>query len=189
MTNFAGVFYDRAGGNANVPLNNYTDYSNPVPADPATPPNDGDIRTVAVSVRTSFAVDNIELNFLRLPMSCGCGAPVCNSGCGGYGDGGLGGYGGCGGCGGCEQACCCSPFTMTGLCGVRFLRIDDDFRFGDCFRLYDSVNGNADGTHHLRSQRRQLADRLPVGRQHELLRRLPLELLLRLRRSASSTTT
>ena len=143
MKNFAGVLYDRTGGNTYAPLNNYTNYSDPVPAVPNTPPVDGDIRTVSVSVRTSFALDNIELNFLRLPMMCGCSAPACNSGCG-YGD--CGGYGGCNSGCGCEQPCCGSAFTMTGLCGIRFLRIDDDFRFGDSYRFYDSVNGNTDAT-------------------------------------------
>jgi hypothetical protein len=58
-------------------------------------------------------MQNLELNFLRLPI-CGCGA--CGIDCGG-------------GCGyGCDPCACFQPsFGITGLCGVRYVRFDDDF--------------------------------------------------------------
>jgi hypothetical protein len=132
MKNFAGERYDRAGGGM-VPVNNYFNYGIPVPSAPTMPATDGDIRIRTVSERTSFTAQNIELNFLRLPMTCGC-APVCNSGCGGC-DGGCG----------CEQASCGSAFSITGLCGIRFLRIDDDFRFADQFYVQTAGAPGPDG--------------------------------------------
>ena len=125
MKNFVGQGYDRTGGNTFTPVNNYFDYGIPVPSQPAAPPNDGEVRVVSVFERTSFTCQNIELNFLRLPMMCGGCAPTCDAGCGGYG----------GGCA-CAQPSCGSAFSVTGLCGVRFFRIDDDFRFGDTFNIY-----------------------------------------------------
>jgi hypothetical protein len=139
MKNFAGEQYDRAGGGM-MPVNNYLNYGIPVPAAPAYPtPNDGDVRIRTVSERTSFSAQNIELNFLRLPMVCGGCAPTCDTGCGGCGDCGVGG-----GCG-CAQPSCGSAFTITGLCGIRFFRIDDDFRFADTFYVQTTGAPGADG--------------------------------------------
>jgi hypothetical protein len=133
MKNFAGELYDRSGGGM-MPVNNYFNYGIPVPAAPAYPtPNDGDVRIRTVSERTSFSAQNIELNFLRLPMVCGGCASSCDAGCGG-----------CNGCG-CSQPSCGSAFTVTGLCGVRFFRIDDDFRFADQFYVQTSGAPGADG--------------------------------------------
>ena len=70
MKNFAGQLYDRAGGTNYVPVNNYFDYGIPVQANPTG--TDG-VRVRTVFERTSFAAQNIELNFLRLPMLC-CGS-------------------------------------------------------------------------------------------------------------------
>jgi hypothetical protein len=134
MKNFVGEGYDRAGGNNYVPVNNYFNYGIPVPSQPAMPANPGDVRVVSVSERTSFACQDVELNFLRLPMTCGC-APVCNTGCGAC-DGGYGG---------CAQPSCGSAFSVTGLCGVRFFRIDDDFRFADSFYVQGGGGPGADG--------------------------------------------
>jgi hypothetical protein len=137
MKNFAGELYNRAGGGY-VPVNNYFNYGIPVPSQPTMPATDGDVRVRTVSERTSFAAQNIELNFLRLPMlSCGCCAPSCDSGCGGYG----------GVCdGGCSQPCCGPAFTMTGMCGMRFFRIDDDFRFADQFYVQTAGAAGPDGS-------------------------------------------
>jgi hypothetical protein len=76
--------------------------------DPAAP-GATDVRILAQRVRSSFRAQNVELNFLRLPL---CGTDAC------------GGYG----AGDCEPACG-SPFSMTTLCGVRYLRVDDDFEY------------------------------------------------------------
>src|SRR5262249_48110603 len=143
MKNFAGEQYDRTNGGTMVPVNNYLNYGIPIQA-PNNPIQDGDVRVRTVSEQTSFTCQNIELNFLRLPLlCCGCSAPSCDSGCGGYG---LGDYG-CGGCG--QSGCCqptCSAFTLTGLCGVRFFRIDDDFNFGDTFYVQTAGSPGADDT-------------------------------------------
>jgi hypothetical protein len=129
MKNFAGERYDRAGGGM-MPVNNYFNYGIPVPSQPTMPATDGDVRIRTVSERTSFTAQNIELNFLRLPMMCGGCAPSCDSGCGG---------------GGCAQPSYGSAFTVTGMCGVRFFRIDDDFRFADQFYVQTAGAPGADG--------------------------------------------
>jgi hypothetical protein len=138
MKNFAGQLYDRAGGTNYTPVNNYFNYGIPVQANPSG--TDG-VRVRTVFERTSFAAQNIELNFLRLPMlSCGCSAPSCDSGCGG-----CGGYGGA--CdGGCSQSCCAPAFTLTGMCGMRFFRIDDDFRFSDQYYVETAGLAGPDGS-------------------------------------------
>jgi hypothetical protein len=61
----------------------------------------GTERVLAQRVRTNFWAQNFELNFMRLPLYTG-------------------------GCG-CDS--CAPAFTLTGLCGVRYFRMDDDFEF------------------------------------------------------------
>jgi hypothetical protein len=68
---------------------------------------------LAQRVRTNFWAQNFELNILRLPLYSG-------------------------GCG-----CDCAPaFSMTGLCGVRYFRTDDDLEFGT---EWDTGGGTFDG--------------------------------------------
>lgn len=102
--NYAGLSYDldgAAGGTyANRPLNEYMDYGMPV-EDPATYADD--IRVLAVRVRSTFSAQNLELNFIRFPMSCG------------------------------SNPCCPSRFSMNGLCGVRYLKLDEDLNYGTFF--------------------------------------------------------
>jgi hypothetical protein len=126
MKNFAGLEYNRDGGGVNYrPVNHYYDYQIPVRT-PGTPWDNGDaddIRVLAQRVRTNFKAQNLELNFLRLPM-------VCGSSCG-YGSGGYDECGG--GYGNCEPVACGSPFSVTALCGVRYIRIDDDVEYSTKF--------------------------------------------------------
>jgi hypothetical protein len=57
---------------------------------------------LAQRVRTNFSCQNLELNMLRLPLLTGC----------------------------CSYDSCAPAFTLTGLCGVRYFRFDDDLEFG-----------------------------------------------------------
>ena len=53
----------------------------------------------------NFSAQNMELNVLRLPLCCGGLTPAA--------------------------AIAFAPaFNLVGLCGVRYLRVDDDFEFG-----------------------------------------------------------
>jgi hypothetical protein len=108
MKNFAGLEYNGRD------VNDWYDYQVPV-TDPGAV-GATDIRLLAQRVRSNFRAQNLELNFLRLPMF---GGATCGSGSA------------AGDCGEseCEPACG-NPFTMTTLCGVRYLRVDDDFEYG-----------------------------------------------------------
>lgn len=108
MKNFAGLSY-----NGRL-VNELYDYQMPV-----DPVNDTDVRILAQRVRSSFRAQNAELNFLRLPL---CGMDVCGMG---YGGDDCHGYG----------ATDCAPhygssFSMATLCGLRYMRFDDDFEYG-----------------------------------------------------------
>ena len=143
MKNFAGITYDYDGAGVAyqaMPVNSYYDYQ--VPVQMPTAPAANDVRVRYQTIRSNFQAQNLELNFLKLPLICtsSC-APACG-GCGGC-DSGCGGYGACGGCGGCDS---CGPaFSLTGLCGARYFKIDDDFFYVDGFQIYDGANWN-DGT-------------------------------------------
>ncbi|MBA4104204.1 MAG: hypothetical protein C0485_00470 [Pirellula sp.] len=114
------------GGNGYLPLNNHWNYGPPTGA--------GTYAITEARVQSSFSARNIEVNFLRLNL-CGC-APTCGP-CGGC-DGGMGGIGGgMGGLGGgCDAGGCntgyCAPnrYNITGVCGVRYLELDDYFMYG-----------------------------------------------------------
>jgi hypothetical protein len=95
MVNYAGLEYDD-GTNGTQSVNTYYNYQLPI-----TGTGDfGGQNVLAQRVRTNFWAQNLELNFLRLPLYTG----------------------------GCDP---CGPtFAMTGLCGVRWFRVDDDFEFG-----------------------------------------------------------
>ena len=77
------------------PVNDFYNYQIPI-----TGP--GTETVLAQRVRTNFSAQNLELNFLRLPLLTG----------------------------GCGYDCCAPAFTLTGLCGVRYFRFDDDLEFG-----------------------------------------------------------
>jgi hypothetical protein len=112
MKSFAGLEYNGR------PVNDYYDYQMPVtdPSDPGAT----DVRVLAQRIRSNFRAQNLELNFLRLPL------------CGTAGD--------CGGCGvdNCAPACG-SPFSVTALCGVRYLRLDDDFEYATMWAIDDGL--------------------------------------------------
>lgn len=61
-----------------------------------------DVRVLAVRARSYFSMQNLELNFIRFPVA-GCG----------------------------YDPCCPPRFTVNGLAGVRFLKIDDNFDYAD----------------------------------------------------------
>jgi len=80
----------------------------------------GTERVVAQRVRTNFWSQNLELNIFRLPLYTG-------------------------GCG-CD---CASPFSLTGLCGVRYFRFGDDLEFATEWRDTGSFDGWGNGTNEL----------------------------------------
>ncbi len=108
MKNFYGLAYN------GMPVNNYYGY-------PITANGQAGYPTVEWQrVRTDFKVQNLELNIIRFPLTCGS---TCSSG-------GCGGYDACGcnSCG-CNDSCGLG-FSMYGSCGVRYFHIDDDFLYG-----------------------------------------------------------
>ncbi|MCA9237008.1 MAG: hypothetical protein KDA44_16155 [Planctomycetales bacterium] len=117
-------------GSGYRPLRDYMDYA--PPAEDHT--TGGDIWVRNVRVRSSFEVQNVELNLLRLPLYGGgvatCGAAA--AGCGGCDSmcstcdpcAGAACGGGCGGCG------CGSRFSCVTLCGFRYLQLDESFMYG-----------------------------------------------------------
>ncbi|MEM9186790.1 MAG: BBP7 family outer membrane beta-barrel protein, partial [Planctomycetota bacterium] len=143
--NYAGLEYDRDGAGGGTyayrPLNDYYDYQAPIDST-----STNDLRVLAVRVRQTFQVQNIELNFWRFgsPATPGLGGGAgCGSGVGGgVGSGvlrnAIAGASGCGpacgsaGCG-CEP-CGCAPaspprrFFINGLAGVRYMKLDETFR-------------------------------------------------------------
>lgn len=85
----------------------------------------GDQRILAERVRTNFSAQSFELNIFRLPIYCN--GPAC----------GCGDSYGC-----CDGARPCGPsFTMTGLCGFRYMRLDDDFQYGLDWGVSDGAGG------------------------------------------------
>ena len=135
MKNFAGLEYDRDGAGATWayrPLNDYFDYQVPV-----NNPAPDDIRVVGLRVRQQFEIQNLELSFWKF------GTPTCSTGC-------LGGGAACGvGAGSGGAACGCDPcaqpcrpprrFFINGLCGVRYMRIDEDLFHDLQFALVDGT--------------------------------------------------
>lgn len=105
--NYAGLEYDRDGTGGGTwayrPVNDYYDYNMPI-EDPAVDTND--VRVLGVRVRNSFQAQNLELNFLRLPVY------------------------------GCEP---CSPIVVSTVCGVRFLRFDEEFQNAAMFTTVDGA--------------------------------------------------
>ncbi len=130
MVNYAGLEYDRDGAGTTYayrPMNDYTDYQNPINP-PATP---NDIRVLGIRVRESFTAQNLELNLWRFGNAGGlsstspCGGGACNS---------------CSPCGG-YSACdpCAKPqrLFVNGLLGVRYFRVDNDLAIA-----YDRTDAN-----------------------------------------------
>jgi hypothetical protein len=76
---------------------------------------------LAQRVRTNFSCQNLELNILRLPLYMGgCGCDTCGQ-----------------------------DFTLTGLCGVRYFRVDDDLEFGTEWDVGQPFDGWRNGTNEL----------------------------------------
>jgi hypothetical protein len=118
MMPMRGLWYDPGAGN--MPVNEFWDYAPPVEA--------GSIIVTMTKARSSFEVQNFELNLLRLGV-CGnaCGGPaMCNVGCD---------TGSCdsGSCDTCATGYACAPasrFSCTGVCGFRYLDFDESFMYG-----------------------------------------------------------
>jgi hypothetical protein len=125
MMPMRGLLYDPGSGD--MPVNEFWDYGTPVET--------GNVVVTMAKARSSFEVQNLEINLLRLSL-CGnaCAAPaVCNVG----GEGGS-----CDACasGSCETGSCGtggyglgglgSRFSCTGVCGVRYMEFDESFMYG-----------------------------------------------------------
>lgn len=78
----------------------------------------GDQRILAERVRTNFSAQSFELNILRLPFFCS--GPTCGSGC-------------------CDGTPCGPSFSMAGLCGFRYMRLDDDFQYAMEWGVWDGA--------------------------------------------------
>jgi hypothetical protein len=105
-----GLEYDHGAGYN--PVNAYWDHG--MPSDPANP-----IRVTQVRQSSSFEVQNLEVNLLRLG--------VCGGGCGGTT------FNACSGVGACADTCCAprgSRYSCTAVCGFRWMQFDEDFMFG-----------------------------------------------------------
>jgi hypothetical protein len=90
-----------------------------------------DVRILAQRVRSNFKAQNVELNFLRLPVA---GVSTCGVG-----------YDQCDPCNGGAEACgpsCGSPFSVTALCGIRYIRFDDDFEYATMWGYDDDGTGS-----------------------------------------------
>jgi hypothetical protein len=128
------------------PVNEYWDHAPPSPAT-----TDIEVRTVRVS--SSFEVYNAEVNLLRLGVcGGGCGPAMCDVACGPSACGGCdSGYGACG-ADACATGCApCAPrgprYSCTGVCGFRWLQINEGFMFGvdfDNTGTPDPLDGNLD---------------------------------------------
>ncbi|MBA3483664.1 MAG: hypothetical protein H0T51_17790 [Pirellulales bacterium] len=123
MMPMRGLQFDPGAGP--MPVNEFWDYGTPVET--------GSIIVTMTKARSSFEVQNFELNLLRLGV-CGnaCGGPaMCNVGCD---------TGGCdtascdsGSCDTCATGYACAPasrFSCTGVCGFRYLDFDESFMYG-----------------------------------------------------------
>ena len=140
--NMAGLEYDRDGAGTTYayrPLNDYYDHQVPVEN-----PAPDDIRVVGQRVRQRFQAQNVEINIWKF------GTPTCTSPLmGGRLSGALGaGLGSnCGSdCGtACGTTCStgsCRPprrFFINGLCGIRYLRLDDDLNIATQFTTVDGT--------------------------------------------------
>jgi hypothetical protein len=126
-----GLMYDNSddGVDNYRPVNEYWDHAPPTP-------ETTDIEVRLARVRSSLEVHNVEVNLLRLSI-CGCGggytAAAGPAAGGGYGSGYGGCDAGCDGCDGCYGGCATprgSRFSCTGVCGFRWLQVNEDFMFG-----------------------------------------------------------
>ena len=129
LSSHAGLMYENGSGDPARPVNEYYDYQMPIEDD--MPPMTDDVRVIQQRVRTYFSAQNLEINLLRLPLyDIGCGTG-CGSASYGYDA-----------CGGCAPACepeCGSSFSVSGVCGVRYFRTDDDFEWSTQWARYDGA--------------------------------------------------
>jgi hypothetical protein len=129
MMPMRGLMYDPGSGD--MPVNEFWDYAPPVET--------GDIVVTMTRASSSFEVRNAEINLLRLSI-CGdaCAGPaMCNVGCDSgscdtcatgqcaTGDCAANGYGY-----GIGRGGLISRFSCTGVCGVRYLELDESFMYG-----------------------------------------------------------
>ena len=127
MMPMAGLEYNPGSGYR--PVNEYWDYGPPVRTQ--------DIRITLARVHSSFEVQNVEVNLLRLGV-CGCnGGPAYSAASGVGACGGSAGYG-------CDSGACADPcatgcntcalrgprYSCTGVCGFRWMQFNEDFMYG-----------------------------------------------------------
>jgi hypothetical protein len=131
MMPMAGLEYDP--GTGYMPVNEFWDYGPPVRTQ--------GIRVTAVRVFSSFEVQNLEINLLRLGVCGGGGGATYSAACG------ADACGGCdsGGCAAAGGACACAPrvgprYSCTGVCGFRWMQFNEDFMVGA-----DYLNGATPG--------------------------------------------
>jgi hypothetical protein len=112
--NYAGLQYD--DGSGTQPVNDYYNYQSPITGL-------GTETVLSQRVRTNFSAQNLELNFLRLPLLTA----------------------------GCVYDSCAPAFSLTGLCGVRYFSFDDDLGFDTEWATggQTAFNGWGNGTNEL----------------------------------------
>ncbi len=108
--NYTGLQYDRDGAAGGTYGNRpLNDYADyDMPInDPAVDTNN--VRILGVRARNYFTAQNLELNFIRFPLA---------------------------GCNTCDP--CCPPrFTLNGICGMRYLNLDETLQYATMFTTVD----------------------------------------------------
>ena len=135
------------------PLSHYFD-SGPPTSDNTNGGALDEIQVRSLTARSSFSIQNVELNWLRIPVLMGGCTTCCDSSCGGCDTGCCGAGGGCGlgRRGGFRYA---GPrYSFTTLVGARYMRIDDDLQFRSDFENMNTaatgfVAYNAEADNHL----------------------------------------
>lgn len=114
--NYAGIQYDRDGATGGTWADRpVNDYF-----DYDMPINDptvdtNDVRILGLRARSNFSTQNLELNFIRFPVA------GCNT-----------------------NPCCPSRFSVNGVCGLRYMKLDDDLQYAAMFTTVDGTgNPNA----------------------------------------------
>ncbi|QDU53976.1 BBP7 family outer membrane beta-barrel protein [Aeoliella mucimassa] len=101
--NYNGLNYDRDGSAGGT----YADRPLNDYWDYSMPVDEtNDIRVLGFRARSYFSAQNLELNFLRFPIAGG--GDACN-------------------------ACAPPRFTVNGLCGVRYMKLDEDLQYAAMF--------------------------------------------------------
>lgn len=136
MIDYRGLEVDMGGGYR--PVNDYFDYGPPTEDHTNRPGYIGmDVEIRSLVARNTFSAQNLEVNLLRLPL-CGGGfvcssCDTCDAGCDTdyYGGRRLAKHS--------NQFAYCGPrCSLTGVCGVRFVRFDEDFSLRSNYDVVDT---------------------------------------------------